>query len=124
MAAEFKNIAKDNARVGSQISVANAPVSVHAPMPAESIDGKFLLDQIDDLRRAVVAARHANALTEQESAAAQEELDVASAQVGAAVEGHRDGLLASLRRLASHLVGAVDLASKLAEIVQAVKGMR
>ena len=124
MAAEFTNIAKDQATVGIQASVVHGPVTVRQQTPVAPVDAKALLDQIADLRRAIAEAQHRHELTAEEGAAAEAELDVARTEVAAAVEGHREGLVASLRRLAMPLAGAIDLLSKLAQIIKVVQGLR
>jgi hypothetical protein len=123
MAAEFKNVAKDHAQVGSQNSVVYGPVSSYVA-GQQGPDATLLLDQLAELRQAVVAAQQRGELTAEESASAQAELDVARSEVDAAASGRRDGLWASLGRLLAPLARAVDLLSKLAQIAQAVQGLR
>ena len=119
--------ADHGAHVGMQIgSVAgnvnqyNAPVmqAGHAEIAAQ------LAAQIEDLRKAVLAARQRDELSAEAAVAAQRELDAADEQVDAAARGDSRNLMEALHRVGEVLTGGLRVLAQLASVVATVKGIK
>jgi adenosylhomocysteine nucleosidase len=126
MGGEHRNVAKGHAKVGIQAGEVRGSVHISGDLNQAdgSLDAKAILHEIADLRSAIFAAQQNFVITAEAGATAQSDLDVACTFVTEAAAGKRGNLLTSLKRLEIPLAGAVDLLTKLATIMQAIKGAR
>ncbi|MCP3784922.1 5'-methylthioadenosine/S-adenosylhomocysteine nucleosidase [Micromonospora sp. A3M-1-15] len=114
-----RNIASGNAQVGVQAGqiYGNVNVGAHAEQPID------LAASIADLRTHLKQAHLDGQLDEDTYAAAESELEVATACVSAGTTEKKSGLMVALKRLRGLVADVAELAARLAAIIAVVRGM-
>lgn len=114
-----RNIASGNAQVGVQAGqiYGNVTVGSHAEQPID------LAASIADLRTHLKQAHLDGQLDEDTYAAAESELEVATACVSAGTTEKKRGLMVALKRLRGLVADVAELAARLAAIIAVVRGM-
>jgi 8-oxo-dGTP diphosphatase len=114
-----RNIATGNAHVGVQAGqiYGNVTVGTGADRPID------LAASIADLRTHIKQAHLDGQLDEETYAAAESELQAATACVSAGTPEKKSGLMVALKRLWGLVADVSELAARLAAIIAVVRGM-